>query len=432
MVPRRNKLKQKESRLDRYFIRNTIGISSVEILWGLGLPVVVESAFLQLFLRKLGAESLLIGLIPTLLYVGSSVFSIFSGFLTAHLKKKRPAVIVLHIFASLPMLLFGIVIRFTGFGTATLRLFFSAYAIFSIGVGLILPTWQNYLVKIFTEKSVISAHSFMWIFQSLGKFLSGFIIIRIILKYSFSSEGVSIVFSLVGILFIAGSLMFFITREVDTDREPDEPGEAASGLGLLIGDLRAAFHNRDFLFFLASDLEQFAIISILSFYANYATEYCGVKPYLAAGLFVVLNYSGSIVINILFGWIDILNLKYKYLVAKVLSLFTVVLLYYSHDLWTFITVSFLMGISRGTRSLIYAPSVKKLTGREDSTNFFAIAMILVMPIGAGLPLLSGAFLDRFANLGGESYRLMFLSMGILVVLGIFFLLKVRFRNHEMP
>lgn len=424
-MTRRKKLNSKISQIDRYFIRNTIGISAVEMFWGLGLPVVMESTFLQLFLHRLGATSFLIGLIPTLFYIGLSVFSLFSGFFTSHLRQKRLAVIILHLFASVPMLLFGIFLKFTGFIPSTLRLFFSAYTLFSVGIGLILPTWQNYLVKIFTEKRVISAHSVMWISQSLGKFLSGFIIIKIISKYSFSSEGASMIFSLVGLLFVSGSLMFFITREMKT---PHASHKSPSRFKTFLQDLKAAFHNRDFLFFLASDLEQFAVISILSFYANYATEYCAVKPYLAAGLFVVLNYSGSITINILLGWMDLLSLKNKYLAAKLLSLLTVTLLYFFPGLWAFLTASFLMGISRGTRSLVYAPSIKKLSGMSDSTNFFAIAPLLVMPLSAGLPLLAGTFLDHFSYLGGEAYRLMFLGMGVLIILGITFLAKVRLNS----
>lgn len=397
------------------------------MLWGLGLPVVMESTFLQLFLRRLGATNFLIGLIPTLFYIGLSVFSLFSGFFTSHLKQKRLAVVILHLFASVPLLLFGIFLKFTGFIPSTLKLFFSAYTLFSVGIGLILPTWQNYLVKIFTDTKVISAHSLMWISQSLGKFLSGFIILKIISKYSFSAEGASLIFSLVGLLFVAGSFMFFITREAET---PLNSRKNPSRLNTFLKDLRSAFHNRDFLFFLSSDLEQFAVISILSFYANYATEYCSIKPYLAAGLFVVLNYSGSIIINVLFGWIGLLNLKNKYLTAKFLSLITVALLYFFPALWAFLTASFLMGISRGTRSLVFAPSIKRLSGEPDSTNFFAIAPLLVMPFGAGIPLLAGTFLDLFSSLGAETYRLMFLGMGALIIPGIMFLAKVHFNSPK--
>ncbi len=384
----------------------------------------MESTFLQLFLRHLGASSFLIGLVPTLFFIGLSLFSLFSGFFTAHLKKKRNAVIVLHLFASFPMLVFGIFLNFTGFIPGTLRLFFTAYAFFSVGIGLILPTWQNYLVNIYSEEKIISGHSVMWIFQSIGKFLSGFVILKIITKYSFSAEGASIIFSLVGLLFIAGSLMFLITKEFPPQLLTETSSEdTTSKRRKFTEDLHKALHNRNFLFFLASDLEQFALMSIFSFYANYATEYCGIKPYIAAGIFVILSYSGTITINILFGWMGLLSLKNKYLAAKFMSLSAALLLFFFTSLWAFLAASFLIGISRGTRSLIYVPSVNKISGVKDSTNFFGIAPILVMPLSTGLPLLTGAFLDHFAYLGPQSYRIVFLSMSVLIAVGIFFLSK---------
>ncbi len=410
--------------IDTYFTRNTIGISSVEMLWGLGLPVVMESTFLQIFLHSLGANNFLIGLIPTLFFSGVSLFSLFSGFLTAHLKKKQKAVILLHLFASLPVLILGITLRITGFTQSTLSFFFVTYGLFSVGIGLILPTWQNYLVSIYSDKKIISGHSFMWISQSAGKFLSGFVILKIISKYSFSVEGASLIFSLVGIVFIAGSFMFLLTKESVKGYETNNKIFFKMKLRKFRDDLHKALHNRHYLFFLASGFEQYAVISIISFYANYAIQYCAVQPQIAAGAFVILSYSGSILINIIFGRMNRPGLKGKYMSAKIISLAAVIILYYFTSLWAFFTASFLFGISRGARSLVYSPSIKRISGQKDSTNYFGLAPLLVMPLSTGLPLLAGSFLDRFSSLGAASYRLLFLGMGTLVILGIFFLSKV--------
>lgn len=422
-------MKNSDSNIDNYFLRNTIGISFVELFWGLGLPVVMESTFLQLFLKHLGATNFLIGFVSTLFFIGLAFFSLFSGFFTAHLQNKKNAVILLHLFASLPMLIFGVFLKFTGFVPGTLNFFLIAYAFFSIGIGLILPTWQNYLVKIYSDKKIISGHSIMWIFQSLGKFLSGFVILKIISKYSFTPDGVSLIFSLVGITFIAGSLMFLITVE-SLDIKHSETNKKTklyfrSKLKSFSKDLHEALKNKNFLFFLASDLEQYAIISIMAFYANYATEYCDINISVAAGIFVIFNYSGAISINLLLGRTGTRNLKNKYMTAKIISFCTVLVLFFFSGLWAFFAASFLMGISRGTRSLVYMPFIKKLTGQQDSTNYFSIAPLIVMPVSSGLPLLAGTFLDRFTYLEGDSYRTMFLAMGALILLGIFFLSKVQ-------
>ena len=69
---------------DHYFAINTFGISAVEILWGIGLPVVVESTFLQLFLKSLGASNQIIGLIPAIMGAGIALFSLMSAYLSIH------------------------------------------------------------------------------------------------------------------------------------------------------------------------------------------------------------------------------------------------------------------------------------------------------------------------------------------------------------
>ena len=218
--------------------------------------------------------------------------------------------------------------------------------------------------------------------------------------------------------------MFLLTRESVKGYETNNKIFFKIKLRTFRDDLHKALHNRHYLFFLASGFEQYAVISIISFYANYAIEYCSVQPKIAAGAFVILSYSGSIIINIIFGRLDHPGLKGKYMAAKIISLAAVVILYHFTSLWAFFAASFLFGVSRGARSLVYSPSIKRISGQKDSTTYFGLAPLLVMPLSTGLPLLAGTFLDRFSSLGAESYRLLFLGMGTLVILGIFFLSKV--------
>jgi hypothetical protein len=44
----------------------------------------------------------------------------------------------------------------------------------------------------------------------------------------------------------------------------------------------------------------------------------------------------------------------------------------------------------------------------------------LLPLSTCLPLLNGAFLDRFASLGAVSYRIVFLAMAALSLGGLFF------------
>jgi MFS family permease len=412
--------------MKKYFRRNTIGISSVEFLWGLGMPVVIESTFLQLFLRNLGATSFLIGLIPTLFSGGAAVFSLFAGSLTGHVEHKRPLVVTVHLAASLPILIFGIVLTLTGFTSSVLLVFYCCYALFSVGIGFILPVWQNYLVKIFIPERSISALSVMWISQSVSKIISSYLLLRIVERYSFSAAGSSMIFTGIGFIFFGGSFLFLVTREKSVPGPKPAPFGRAGGApraGLFHG-FRLVLRNRSFLLFLGTDLEYFGLIGIISFYANYATEHCGIDPAMAAGLFVAFFYLGGISTNVLLGWFQLLSLKNKYWVTKPLAALGVPLICFVCKPWAFFLASFLFGVSRSTRSLVYAPAVKRLSGQEDATHYFAVAPLFTLPVSAGLPLLNGAVLDRLAFMEAWSYRIVFLGMAVLSVVSLIILSRI--------
>ncbi len=402
---------------DRSFARNVTGICGVELLWGLGMPVLFESTFLQLFLRNLGASSFLVGLIPTLMSAGTALFSLTSYSLTARLPRKRGAVIVMHVAAALPVLVFGILLAAGGIRASTLPVFLAVYSVFAVSVGLIMPAWQNYLVKIFSAERSTRALAVMMISQSAAKLAGSLWLAGAVERFSFSAAGSSLVFTLVGLLFLAGSFSFLLTVE-----QPEAPAPQAGRLRL--ASLRSRASNRGFLLLLGTDLEFFALGGVIAFYANFATEYCGVPPALASGLFVACAYLGGILVNTLLGMANLLSVRDKYLATKLLATAGILLLAAHPVPWVFYLVSLLFGASRGTRQMVYTPAVKRLSGASDATLYFAVSYILLLPFSTGLPLLNGAFLDRFARWGAWSYRSLFLAMAVLAMAGIWFTLRV--------
>jgi MFS family permease len=405
-----------------------VGVSLVELLWGLGMPPLFESAFLQLFLHHLGASSLLIGLVPSLAAAGSALSSLLSYSLTSHLERRRTAVIVVHAGAALPILIFGLTLGVTGIHPSTLGLFLVLFAVFSMVMGLVLPVWQNYLMKIFSETRVVPAMAVLMITQSVGKLVGSLFLVRIVERYSFSASGASLVFTIVGLLFLMGALPFLLTAE--------EPGVRAQGVsGNLFratgrASLRRTFSNGSFLLFLGTDLEYFALSGVLAFYANYATQFCGVSPALASGLFMACNYLGGVLANGLLGWANLLSRRSKYLVTKALALSWLILLSAYPAPWVFYTASLAFGASRGTRLMVFAPSVKRLSGQPDATLYFAVAPILALPFSTGLPLLNGAFLDRFAFLGADAFKIMFLGMAVLCLAGLLFATRMPLKETQ--
>jgi len=198
--------------INDYFVRNTIGLSTAEFLWGLAIPVIFESAFLQIFLKQIGASNRTIGLIPSILATGIMLFSLISAWMTSHLVNKKRAVVLSHILVSIPFFIFGLALPFID-SSHRVEVFITVYVIFSITLGITLPLWQNFIVKIFSPTETLKANSIMITAQIFARLIGSFFIFKSVEKYSFSIESASIIFIVMGIMFFTGSFFFLIIHE---------------------------------------------------------------------------------------------------------------------------------------------------------------------------------------------------------------------------
>jgi MFS family permease len=350
-------------------------------------------------------------MIPFFFFIGTSVFALLSSYMTEGMVFKRRAVVILHLVSAVSLLAFGGLLVVMGRSEKTLILFFVCYAVFSVCIGMTLPVWLNYLVKILSEEKSTTGLAYMMIAQNAAKLISSLVILKVVEQYAFAPLSSALIFLVVGVLFFLGSLFFFLTRE--GLEQPPLPPRRPSFFTFIGNTRHHMFRNRNFLIFLGSDLELYIVVTVISFYAAYATEFGGVSPAVAAGIFVALIYIGAIFSNVVLGTLGWLSLKHKAMASKASSMTAVLLM----ALWctpaSFYVASFLLGAARGTRMIVYAPAVKKLSGLSDATPYFAVAPVLTLPLALGLPLTCGHFLDRMEWMAADAYRLM---LGVAVVL----------------
>jgi len=410
-----------ESQKDKYFNRNAASVAAVEIFWGFGFPVILESTFLQLFLKHLGASDFLIGLVPSILILGVSIAPLFSSYLTRNYEFKKSIVLNLHIASSCATLFFGIFLFFVKDTSLILPVFFISYIIFSLSIGLTVPVWLNFLVKIFSVKKSVQGLSIMYLAQNIAKVIASILIMKIVEIYSFSIYSSAWIFFVSGISFLIGSLCFTFTKEIPLKQ--NQPFLKESFFTHTKDTIVEIVKNKNLIKYLIGDLDNYVLLTMIAFYANYATQYFGIKAYTAAGLFVGFIYSGSIIANItnlMLSSFNCLSMKNKFLSTKILSLFTLLILIFFPSFAGFLSASFLMGFCLGTRGIIYSPCIKKFGGKDDVTRIFAIAPLFTIIFGSGFPLLFGAMLDNFADLGSTSYKIMFgISFCIVVITLIF-------------
>jgi len=406
---------------DACFRRNVAGVSMVEFFWGLGFPIVLESTFLQLFLKQLGASSLAIGLVPSFFVAGISCFPLFASYISRNYRHKRPLVAILHLGCALFVFIFGLILSMVDDSGGVLPIFFLCYGLFSICLGLTIPVWLNYMVRIFSEARTVPGLGYMMLAQNIGKVISSFFILKVVERYAFSLQSSAWVFMITGLLFTVGSLSFFTTREIaDPDGDSPDTSSFFDHTKALFGEI---LKNHRFLVFLAADLDFVVILTVMSFYATYATGFYQVPPSVAAGGFVACIYGGSITVNIFLGAMNLLSLKQKFILSKCVTLVMLSLLICFPGQLTFFLISYMLGFSRAIRNMVYAPSIKRLSGKDDVTAYFSLAPVLTLPITAGFPLLFGKLLDALAFMAEDSFKLLFGAAFVFVLVTLYFSVK---------
>ena len=406
-----------------YFSRNAMGVASVEFFWGLGFPIVLESTFLQLFLKQLGASGFIIGIVPALFIFCSSCLPVFAGYLTRNVRYKKKVVILVHIIPAIAIFLLGCTMLLVK-EVNVLVLYFAYYSVFSMALGFGIPVWLNFLARIFSEAKTVPGLGYMMLAQNIAKIISSFFILKVVERYAFSTASCGVVFLLTGTVFIIGALFFSLTVEFAEKGDP-EPSHTSfvAHTRQALGEILA---NRPFLVYLAADLDFYIVLTTLSFYANYATQHYGVNQAVAAGLFVGCIYAGSITVNILLGTLNLLTLKQKFILSKCTTAASLLLLITVPGSWSFFLISYLLGMARAIRNMVYTPAVKKLSGRTDATDYFALAPLITAPVGFGFPLLFGKMLDLLSGLGTASYQILFAISAIFLFVTFWFTARTQF------
>ncbi len=413
---------EKKVNLDKYFALNTFSISLSEFLWGVGIPVILESTFLTVFLTYIKVTNFQISITSFIFTLSMAIVPFFSAYITAQMKYKKPATIISQYIPSLSVLLLGINLIFFYKGKYSYEIFLFYYTFFAIGLSSTVPIWQNYITKIYNPDKVLKGISIMMFFQNTGKIIGGLLITFLMAKYTLNEKFAGMLFIFTGILFFLGSSSFILTKE-----NPDELTERKPFFSYYLFYFKQIIKNKNILYYLLQDIEfNMAVISLI-FYAKYAVEVCKINVAIVSGIFVILNFIGAISANFTLGFLEKISLKLRYLFVKVATVISLVLLILSKNIIAFYIVSILLGFSRSGRIHLYIPVVKKLSHLNDASPYYAILPFIMLPFSSLLPIFSGIFLDKFSYLNNV-YTQLFLIFLIITLISFIPFAKIDFEN----
>jgi MFS family permease len=416
-----------KSPIDKFFKRNAFSISLSEFFWGIGIPVLMESTFLQIFLANEGASNLVVGMAAMVFNVSISVMPLFAAYVSSFFSHKRILVSVIHLFPSVSLIMLGAFYLIFNDRFGVVNIFFLFYILFSVTLGFTMPIWQNFIVKIFSPEKRVQGLSIMLITQNSAKLLSGLAIAWVLAYFGLMLNVSGMIILCTGIVFLLGSFGFLIAHE-EKDDLSEEQNEHP--IAFLIHYFKHVFKNKTMLIYILHDVEFFAVTAVFSFYARYATEFNGIDISSASGIFVTSAFAGAVIANAFFGFLLKGQIKSRLYVSKIISTSAVIILITNQSYGAFLIVSFLLGFSRGGRLLLFAPSVKLLSGLKDASPYFAIVPLFSIGFSSGMPLLGGWIIDHLHFLNGNAYLVVFFAFLILIAASFYPLYLLRFPEES--
>jgi MFS family permease len=403
------------SDLKKYFRRNAAAISAGEFLWGIGLPVVMESTFVTVFLSILGATNTQIGLSGLAMSVSFAIVPLFAAFFTSKMPYKKGPTVWLQVIASAGIIFMGLAYIFTGSNRNAYIIFILFYSFFAVGISSTIPVWQNFIVKIFTPSDSIRGMSIMMFAQNSAKLISGFILALVIGKTGISVRTAGFAFLIAGLTFLAGSLAYAYAKE---NRDDIGINRGRNIFGYFTFYIRHILKNRNMILFLLQDIEFSAVVVFISFYSRYAIDYCGITASTASGIFIIMLFTGAVLSNILLGFTKNIPIKKCYLAIKICTLLGMAALILFRSEAAFFATSLMLGFSRSGRIQLYGPAVKGISALEDASPYYAIGPLIIIPVTSLLPVGMGTLLDKLAFMKGAAFTVGFACLFAIAMLSL--------------
>ena len=137
--------------------KDAINFAAGEGLWGLGLGLVAPTTVFPLLLKRLGASSFEVGLFWAVAYAGILIMQPVGVLLFSHGGINKRLILIYHACISLPVYsTLAALIWLMGpreeMHALARRLIIVCYAVNMVGIGVIIPAWQDWIAGLFSTK----------------------------------------------------------------------------------------------------------------------------------------------------------------------------------------------------------------------------------------------------------------------------------------
>ncbi|MFO7696816.1 MAG: MFS transporter [Anaerolineae bacterium] len=386
------------------------------IFFSLGAQVIANETVIPLLLTRLGASSVILGLITALGNLGILLPQLFGAGISQERRYKKPITMLFGIGERLPFLLIGVVIWLWGSGAPRVALF--AYVILrilsSISVGTIIPAWYTLIGKVIPTRR-------RGLFFGLGRGSGALLGVggALLAGYLLDSQGFPRGFALC--FMIAAASMFVSWMGLAITREPpDLIVKPHTPMRAYFARLPAILRvNRNYARFVAARCVTILGTMALSFFIVYGSGRFDLTGGVIGGLTATISTSQA-VLYLVWGLIADRYGHKRVLCAGAVAMTGAALV----ALWTpeiaGLYVAFaLMGAAIAAEMISSSSIVLEFAPLDEQPTYVGLSNTLVAPFRALAPILGGALAAGLGYGGLFAVAALFSLLGALsMALGV--------------
>jgi MFS family permease len=330
-----------------------------------------QDTILPFFVSRLTKSALLIGLVPTLFFLGNFVPQLLGAFLANHWANRKWQIFFIAVTQRLGLLMIALTVQSLNILPRTLVLFFLAYAFFTSANGLIMPTYSDFI-----SKSIIKRRGFFYgVSYGLGGlfgFLSSAVVLQTLSRLPYPGNLQFLFWLGFSTSFISPFLMAAFREVPFPERVPSE--QLKTFLGSIPRRMREyPVFNR---YLLTRALIGLGLMGN-SFYAVYAISKFGMGAGSIAIFSMILLISQSVT-GLLWGTLgDRIGYKRILLIASVLISLEAVIALLAGEGWQINGIAMLMGGVYAAGNIADPNLVFEIIPPAEISRFIGIANTLL-------------------------------------------------------
>lgn len=398
--------------------RNTVFNSIGEGLWGFAMAFHNMNSVVPMFLAQLGASAFVIGLIPGGFILLLALPQVMSAILFSRSTRIRELNIGLH-FAMAPIaFLIGIAFYYFGFsGDAGIRTYLILWVIWSLGVGLLVPIWADFLASVTVTSRRGRFFGITFTTNAIMGMLGGFVLREILAMERFSfPQNFGVAFLVMTSAIILGNIFFIFMKVIHPPVIRDEGNVRWwRRLKRIYGD------DKNFRTYIITRALAASTFMPLAFYGVDMQERFGL-PLSSAGTFTFFIVVGQAVSNMLFGYVgDHFGRKkaiFGFFLMNLLAIITAVL---ATEVWMAYLTFVFAGMAFGVGQSSFMAFVYEFAGEGgDRKLYYAALDSAVAPFIVLYISLAGIMVETWGTISIYSISAVLVFLG-----GLIFVTRVK-------